>query len=225
MINADKLKIGDIKQNFKPKNAYLKLYKAVLPWYNKTIIHIMGEKYGFIFFPDVKEDGILRILGIDPGYAIVGYGVVEYSGGRFTPLDFGAVTTEADTLFERRLQQVYDGVTAVIEKNKPDALSIEQLFYQSNQRTVIFVAEARGVILLAAQQHGVPVFEYTPLQVKQAVTGYGKAVKKQVQEMTRKILRLEKVPKPDDTADALAMAICHGHCARSILFKQNISPR
>ena len=172
------------------------------------------------FALSAKEDGILRILGIDPGYAIVGYGVVEYSGNRFTAVDYGAVTIQADTPFEQRLKQVYDGISEVIERNRPDALSIEQLFYQSNQRTVIFVAEARGVILLAAQQRGVPVFEYTPLQVKQAVTGYGKAVKKQMQEMTRKILRLEKVPKPDDTADALAMAICHGHCARSILFKQ-----
>ena len=119
--------------------------------------------------------------------------------------------------FERRLAQVYDGVLEVMRTHQPEALSIEQLFYQHNQTTVIGVAEARGVILLAAAQCGLPVFEYTPMQVKQAVTGYGKAVKKQVQEMTRILLHLEKVPKPDDTADALAMAIAHCHCSRSRL--------
>ena len=130
---------------------------------------------------------------------------------------FGAVTTEARVAFERRLAQVYDGVLEVMRTHQPEALSIEQLFYQHNQTTVIGVAEARGVILLAAAQCGLPVFEYTPMQVKQAVTGYGKAVKKQVQEMTRILLHLEKVPKPDDTADALAMAIAHCHCSRSRL--------
>ncbi|MEG2054659.1 MAG: crossover junction endodeoxyribonuclease RuvC, partial [Oscillospiraceae bacterium] len=105
---------------------------------------------------------------------------------------------------------------------KPDALSIEQLFYFSNQKTVIPVAEARGVILLAAQQLDIPIFEYTPLQVKQAVTGYGKAVKSQMQEMTKNILHLDAIPKPDDTADALAMAICHAHCAKSRIFKPNL---
>lgn len=159
----------------------------------------------------------MRVLGIDPGYAIVGWGVVEYMGNRFTPVDFGAVTTEAGQAFEQRLVQVYEGVLRVMQAYKPEALAIEQLFYQHNQTTVIGVAEARGVILLAAAQAGVPIFEYTPMQVKQAVTGYGKAVKKQVQEMTRVFLHLEKVPKPDDTADALAMAIAHCHCSRSQL--------
>ena len=159
----------------------------------------------------------MRVLGIDPGYAIVGWGVTEYVGNRFTPVEFGAVTTQAGVPFEQRLAQVYEGVLQVMQTHRPDALSIEQLFYQHNQTTVIGVAEARGVILLAAAQCGVPVFEYTPMQVKQAVTGYGKAVKKQVQEMTRILLHLEKVPKPDDTADALAMAIAHCHCSRSRL--------
>ena len=153
----------------------------------------------------------MRVLGIDPGYAIVGWGVTDYTGNRFSPVAFGAVTTEARVAFERRLAQVYDGVLEVMRTHQPEALSIEQLFYQHNQTTVIGVAEARGVILLAAAQCGLPVFEYTPMQVKQAVTGYGKAVKKQVQEMTRILLHLEKVPKPDDTADALAMAIAHCH--------------
>ena len=112
---------------------------------------------------------------------------------------------------------MHDGVDRVLETLRPEAISIEQLFYQHNQTTVIGVAEARGVILLAAARRGVPVFEYTPMQVKQAVTGYGKAVKKQVQEMTRMMLHLNAVPKPDDTADALAMAIAHCHCSRSRL--------
>lgn len=159
----------------------------------------------------------MRVLGIDPGYAIVGWGVVEYVGNRFTPVDFGAVTTQAGTPFEQRLDQVYQGVRQVMQTYQPEALAIEQLFYQHNQTTVIGVAEARGVILLAAAQSGVPIFEYTPMQVKQAVTGYGKAVKKQVQEMTKVFLNLKAVPKPDDTADALAMAIAHCHCSRSQL--------
>ena len=159
----------------------------------------------------------MRVLGIDPGYAIVGWGVVDYQTPRFTAVDYGAVTTPAGMEFGQRLQGVYGGVSRILEIYKPDAISLEQLFYQHNQTTVIGVAEARGVILLAAAQCGVPVFEYTPMQVKQAVTGYGKAVKKQVQEMTRVLLRLDKVPKPDDTADALAMAIAHCHCSRSRL--------
>ena len=159
----------------------------------------------------------MRVLGIDPGYAIVGWGVVEYQGNRFTPVDFGAVTTQAGQPFEQRLERVYRGVLQVMETYRPEALAIEQLFYQHNQTTVIGVAEARGVILLAASQAGVPIFEYTPMQVKQAVTGYGKAVKKQVQEMTKVFLHLSAVPKPDDTADALAMAIAHCHCSRSQL--------
>ena len=153
----------------------------------------------------------MRVLGIDPGYAIVGWGVVEYAGNRFAPVDFGAVCTDAGVPFERRLDEVYAGIKEVIERTKPEVLAIEKLFYQHNQTTVIGVAEARGVILLAAAQAGLPIYEYTPMQVKQAVTGYGKAVKKQVQEMTRVQLHLPAVPKPDDTADALAMAItfCH----------------
>ena len=153
----------------------------------------------------------MRVLGIDPGYAIVGWGVLDYAGNRFAPVDFGAVCTDAGVPFERRLDQVYTGIREVIERTQPEVLAIEKLFYQHNQTTVIGVAEARGVILLAAAQAGIPIYEYTPMQVKQAVTGYGKAVKKQVQEMTRILLHLPAVPKPDDTADALAMAItfCH----------------
>ncbi len=162
----------------------------------------------------------MRILGIDPGYAIVGYGVLEYEKNKFYPLEFGAVTTEAHTDFQHRLMEVYEGVDDVIKRTKPDALAIEKLFFTTNQKTVIQVAQARGVILLAAAQNGIPVYEYTPLQIKQSVTGYGKAIKTQVQDMTKRILRLEKVPKPDDTADRLAVAICHGYSYRSKLFTQ-----
>ena len=163
----------------------------------------------------------MRILGIDPGYAIVGYGVIEFSGGRYYAIDYGAVTTEPDTPFPRRLQQIYTGLQSVIIKNDPDAVSIERLYFQNNQKTAIDVAQARGVILLAAQNSNIPVSEYTPLQVKMAGTGYGQAHKPQVMEMTRRLLKLDKVPKPDDTADALAIAICHAQCSgtslRSIL--------
>ena len=159
------------------------------------------------------------ILGIDPGYAIVGYGVLEYRGNKFTVLDYGAVTTEAHTPFPERLAKIYGDLCVLMTKWRPQAMSIEKLFYNTNAKTVIDVAQARGVTVLAAQQHGVEIYEYTPLQVKQSVVGYGRAEKKQVQEMTRIILNLEKVPKPDDTADALAMAICHGHASGSLMGK------
>lgn len=153
----------------------------------------------------------MRILGIDPGYAIVGFGVLEYDGYKFVPVEFGAVTTEAKTDFNLRLKTIYDDLTFVVGKFKPDAMAIEKLFFNTNQKTGIDVAQARGVTLLSAVNAGVPVFEYTPLQVKQSVVGYGRAEKPQVMEMTRRILGLAEVPKPDDTADALAIAICHGH--------------
>lgn len=157
------------------------------------------------------------ILGIDPGYAIVGWGVIEYMANRFTVVDYGAVTTEAGTPFNDRLKAVYDGIDSIMKRYSPEALSIEKLFYNTNAKTVIDVAQARGVINLAAVQNNIPIFEYTPLQVKQSVVGYGRAEKKQVQEMTRVILKLAKIPKPDDTADALAMAICHAHASGSML--------
>lgn len=157
------------------------------------------------------------ILGIDPGYAIVGWGVVEYSHSKFRVLGYGAITTEAITPFPERLQIIYNDMCYLFDKYKPEAMSMEKLFYNSNQKTVIDVAQARGVITLAAQMYGKDIFEYTPLQVKQSVTGYGRAEKKQVMEMTKSILGLKEVPKPDDTADALAMAICHGHVSGSAI--------
>ncbi|MCM1544287.1 MAG: crossover junction endodeoxyribonuclease RuvC [Ruminococcus sp.] len=155
------------------------------------------------------------ILGIDPGYAIVGFGVIDYRSNHFKVVDYGAITTPAGMPFNRRLEIIYDDLTAIIEKHKPEAMSVEKVFYNNNAKTVIDVSQARGVIMLAAQKNKVPVFEYTPLQVKQSVVGYGRAEKKQIQEMTKRILALEKVPKPDDTADALAMAICHAHTSGS----------
>lgn len=157
------------------------------------------------------------ILGIDPGYAIIGWGVLEYKANKFKVIDYGAVTTKANTPFPLRLCDIYNGINDIVKKYNPEFMSMEKLFYNNNAKTVIDVAQARGVITLAAQQNGVKIAEYTPLQVKQSVTGYGRAVKKQVQEMTRIILNLEKIPKPDDTADALAMAICHAHCSGSLL--------
>ena len=143
----------------------------------------------------------MRIMGIDPGYAIVGVGLVEY----------GAIPPPAELPLETRLRQLYDDMRMLLEQYRPDAVAMEQLFFTTNRTTAIAVAEARGVLLLAAEQQGVPVFSYTPLQVKSAVVGYGKAEKEQVMEMTRRLLNLRAVPKPDDAADALAIAICHGH--------------
>lgn len=151
------------------------------------------------------------ILGIDPGYALIGYGVIRYDGGRFQTLNFGAVTTSPDLAFPARLEVIYRDINQLITEFKPDALSIEKLYFNTNTTTAIDVAQARGVILLAAQMNGVAIYEYTPLQVKSAVTGFGRAEKFQVMEMTRSLLGLSKVPKPDDTADALALAICHAN--------------
>ena len=160
------------------------------------------------------------ILGIDPGYAIVGFGVIRYENNRFTVLDFGAITTPAGMAFSDRLKAIYEDLTYLFNKYSPDAMAIEKLFFNTNKKTAVDVAQARGVILLAAEMNGAECFEYTPLQVKQSVVGYGRAEKKQVQEMTRQLLGLSAVPKPDDTADALAMAICHAHCSGSIFLRR-----
>lgn len=161
----------------------------------------------------------MRILGIDPGYAIVGYGVIDYVGNHFSVVDYGAITTPAGMDFNRRLELIYDEMNVLLSTQKPEAMAIEKLFYNTNAKTVIDVAQARGVLALAAQKNGVPMYEYTPLQVKQSVVGYGRAEKKQVQEMIKIILKLDKVPKPDDTADALAMAVCHAHTSGSLMGK------
>ncbi len=155
--------------------------------------------------------GYLRILGIDPGYAIVGYGIVDYNRCRFSVAGYGAITTKAGIPFESRLADIYSDMNEIITKYKPDAMSIEKLYFNTNTTTAIDVAQARGVIVLSAKQNGVAISEYTPLQVKQAITGYGRAEKHQVMEMVKNFLKLSKVPKPDDTSDALALAICHAH--------------
>ena len=157
------------------------------------------------------------VFGIDPGYAIVGWGAVSFKANTYKPLGFGSIETQAHTDFNQRLEYIYDEVYSILERCRPDALAIERLYFQNNKTTAIMVAEARGVTLLAAQKLKIPVFEYTPLQVKTAVTGYGKAKKPQVMEMTRRLLKLPEVPKPDDTADALAIAICHIQAAGSQL--------
>lgn len=157
------------------------------------------------------------ILGIDPGLAIVGYGVIEYNKGRFRTLAYGAITTPAHTAVEARLSLIYRDMKALIDKYHPDEVAIEELFFNTNSTTAIAVAEARGVILLACHQNGIACYEYTPLQVKSSVVGYGKADKQQVMMMVRTILKLDKAPKLDDTADALAIAICHAHTGGSRL--------
>ena len=161
------------------------------------------------------------ILGIDPGYAIIGWGVIRYERGRYLPVDFGAITTDAGTPFNRRLEIIYDELTALLARHTPDAVAVEKLYFQNNQKTAIDVAQARGVTMLAIHKCGAPVYEYTPLQVKSAVTGFGQAQKPQVMEMTRRLLRLKAMPKPDDTADALAIAICHAQYGGTAL-KQSL---
>lgn len=157
------------------------------------------------------------VFGIDPGYAIVGWGAISFHANTYKALGYGSVETEAHTDFNRRLEIIFDEISEILRRCRPDALAIEKLYFQTNKTTAIKVAQARGVTLLAAQKQGIPVFEYTPLQVKTAVTGYGKAKKPQVMEMTRRLLGLSEVPKPDDTADALAIAICHAQAAGTAL--------
>ncbi len=158
------------------------------------------------------------ILGIDPGYAIVGYGAIDHTRGKSKMLTFGAITTPANMPMPMRLSEIYRDMRTLLDKVRPDAVAIEELFFNTNITTGIQVAQARGVILLACAEWGLSPSEYTPLQVKQAVVGYGRAEKKQVMEMTRIQLGLEKMPRPDDAADALAIAMCHAHSASSALY-------
>lgn len=153
----------------------------------------------------------MRILGIDPGFAIVGYAIIDCEGNKFSAVECGSIQTKAGTPFEKRLVQLYDGMKNLMDTFKPDAVAMEELFFNTNVTTGIQVGHARGVLMLAAVQEGCHVFEYTPLQVKQAVVGYGRADKKQVQQMVKAILHLETIPKLDDTADAMAIAVCHAH--------------
>ena len=161
----------------------------------------------------------MRILGIDPGIAIVGFGLIESNRGSVRMLQYGAVTTEAGLPLATR--QIENDMTALIAQLKPDEIAVEELFFSKNITTGIAVAHGRGVILCTAEQLGVPIFEYTPMQVKQAVAGYGLADKKQVMDMTKRLLKLKAVPKPDDAADALAIAICHARSATSLLRRKD----
>ena len=162
----------------------------------------------------------MRILGIDPGVAIVGFGIIESERNTQSLVRCGVITTPAHTQLSYRLHSIYMDLTELISVFKPDAIAIEELFFNTNLTTGISVAQARGVILLACYQSGIPVFEYTPLQVKQAVVGYGRAEKAQVMDMVKRILKLQDVPKPDDAADAVAIALCHARSATSLLLKK-----
>lgn len=159
------------------------------------------------------------ILGIDPGYAIVGWGVVEYRAGKFRTLGYGAIRTDAGVRTEARLASIYRDLNTIIDHFHPDEMAVEELFFNTNVTTGIRVAQARGVVLLCGEQKGLRIAEYTPLQVKQAVAGYGRAEKKQVITMVTSLLGLKETPRPDDTADALAIAVCHGHSGASRLAK------
>ena len=159
----------------------------------------------------------MRILGIDPGYGITGFGLIEAQRGQFTLLRCGAITTPAGADFSARLEMIYEDMRQLLEVCKPDCVAIEELFFGQNVTTGIGVAQSRGVILLAIRQAGLEVTSYKPMQVKQSVVGYGSATKRQVQDMTRRILRLEKMPKPDDAADAIAIALCHARSSTSLL--------
>lgn len=150
------------------------------------------------------------IMGLDPGTAITGYGLIKYDGSRFSMIDCGCIRTSPESPLSERLQIIYRELTDVIRQYKPEQFAIEELFFNKNARTALAVGHARGVAMLAASSAGLPVFEYTPLQVKQAVTGFGRAAKTQVQFMVKTILALSEAPEPDDVADALAVAICHG---------------
>ena len=159
----------------------------------------------------------MRILGIDPGYGITGFGLVEAERGQYRLLRCGAITTPANTDFSWRLEVIYNDMVQLLQVTQPDVVAIEELFFGQNVTTGINVAQSRGVILLAIRQAGLPIFEYKPAQVKQSVVGYGNASKRQVQDMTKRLLKLADMPKPDDAADAIAIALCHARSATSLL--------
>ena len=159
----------------------------------------------------------MRILGIDPGYGITGFGLIDAQRGSCRLSRCGAITTPAGMDFPARLEISYHDITQLLDMAKPEAVAIEELFFGHNVTTAIGVAQSRGVILLAVQQAGIPLYQYKPMQVKQAVVGYGNATKHQVMDMTKRLLHLEKIPKPDDAADAIAIALCHARSSTSML--------
>lgn len=163
------------------------------------------------------------IMGVDPGFAIMGYGIIDYYGNHFEVLDYGTVTTTADLPLARRLLLLEEGLTGLLQQYRPEVVAVEDLFFNNNAKTALKVGQGRGVALLCAARFNIPIFEYTPLQVKQGVTGYGRADKKQVQQMVKVLLSLSIIPKPDDAADALAVAICHAHTYRPGLSARGIN--
>jgi crossover junction endodeoxyribonuclease RuvC len=158
----------------------------------------------------------MRVCGIDPGIAIVGFGIVDIYGNKLQAIDYGSIQTEAGKPIPKRLKEVYDGTKFLLQKYRPDVVAIEKLFFNRNVTTAFTVGQARGVIMLACEEEGIAITEYTPLQVKMAVVGYGQATKRQVQEMVKLLLHLPKIPKPDDVADALAIAICESHSGEAL---------
>ncbi len=163
----------------------------------------------------------MRILGIDPGIAIVGFGVIDCQGSRLQMVQYGAVNTAAGLPLATRLVQIERDIEELIDLFEPDEIAVEELFFTKNITTGIAVAHGRGVILCAAEKKGIPIYEYTPMQVKQAVVGYGLAEKRQVMDMVRRLLKLKAVPRPDDAADALAIALCHARSATSLLRRKD----
>ena len=167
----------------------------------------------------------MRILGIDPGYGITGFGLIETQQGQSWLLQCGAITTPAGMDFSARLEIIYEDMRKLLEMAKPDAVAIEELFFGQNVTTGINVAQSRGVILLAIRQAGLPIFEYKPMQVKQSLVGYGNATKHQMMDMTKRLLHLDAMPKPDDAADAIAIALCHGRSSTSLLAQAQASAK
>ena len=154
------------------------------------------------------------ILGIDPGFAITGYGFLNMEGNKFKVLDYGVLSTTPNQLFSDRLLYIGDELGRLIEKYRPDAMAIEELFFNNNAKTAIAAAQGRGVAIYESKRRHIPIYEFTPLQVKQSITGYGRADKQQIQQMVKILLNLSEIPKPDDAADALAIAICYGNSAK-----------
>lgn len=166
----------------------------------------------------------MRILGIDPGIATIGFGLIDFNKNTYRLLQCGVIETPAHTVLSERLETIYNDLSQLLEAAKPDVVAIEELFFNTNITTGISVAHGRGVILLACRKAGVDIFEYTPLQVKQSVVGYGRAGKKQVQEMIKRLCNLQNIPKPDDAADAVALALCHARSSTSLLYKGENAP-
>lgn len=158
----------------------------------------------------------MKVLAIDPGTAIVGYGIVEYTGGNYKVIDYGCIYTDKEMAMPARLAKIYENIEMLITLHKPESAAVEELFFFKNSKTVITVGQARGVILLCCERNGVPSYGYTPLQVKQGIASYGRADKHQIQEMVKRLLGLNEIPKPDDAADALALAITHINTSKSV---------